>query len=270
MPAPRSPAILLIAYGSCNAGGLFALRRFEERVRAGWPGMPVRWAYTSMPIRNRLATQVRLKSDSVTKALRRLALERYGPIAAQPLQIIPATENAGVGVLARGVAEETGVVVSVGTPLLAGEEDMQETQEAVLAHLPAGRLPDEDVVLMGHGAQHVAQARYDELAARLAARDARIHLATMSGDVTLEQVLPRLASRRVWLMPFLAVVGKHTVTDMAGSQPASWKSRIEAAGHECLPVIRGTIEYAGFADIWMRHLAAALERIGITAASRRP
>lgn len=92
----KVPAILLIAYGSCNAVGLAALRRFEERVRMRFPGRTVRWAYTSEHIRTRLASQVRAKSDSVTKALKRLILERFCPIAAQPLQIVPATENAQV------------------------------------------------------------------------------------------------------------------------------------------------------------------------------
>lgn len=259
----RSPALLLIAYGSCNTGGLAALRRFEARVRANWPGMPVRWAYTSLHIRARLATQARLKSDSVVKALRRLALERYGPIAAQPLQIVPATENESVEELARLVAEETGVHVQVGAPLLACRRDLEESCEAMLGRIPAERLPDEDVVLMGHGAQHAAQARYDILSDMLAARDGRVHLATMSGGVTIEHILPRLRSHRVWLMPFLSVVGKHTVSDMAGPQPGSWKSCIEAAGHECAPVIAGAIEYDGFADIWMRHLAAAIADLGI-------
>ena len=63
----KVPAILLIAYGSCNAVGLAALRRFEERVRMRFPGRTVRWAYTSEHIRTRLASQVRAKSDSVTK-----------------------------------------------------------------------------------------------------------------------------------------------------------------------------------------------------------
>ena len=100
----KVPAILLIAYGSCNAVGLAALRRFEERVRMRFPGRTVRWAYTSEHIRTRLASQVRAKSDSVTKALKRLILERFCPIAAQPLQIVPATENAQVEKLAAAVA----------------------------------------------------------------------------------------------------------------------------------------------------------------------
>ena len=71
-------------------------------------------------------------------------------------------------------------------------------------------------------------------------------------------LLPRLTSRRVWLMPLLSVVGRHTLEDMAGDAPDSWRSRIEAAGHTCAPVVRGTAEYRAFADIWLRHLEDAV------------
>ena len=260
---PGSPAILLIAYGSCNAKGLAALRRFEDDVRARYPGLPVRWAYTSPRIRTRLASQVRAKSDSVTKALKRLILERFGPIAAQPLQVVPATENSEVEQLAQAVAEETGTAISVGAPLLSTEEDMASCLEALLAGLPAERLPSEHVVLMGHGARHHAQERYDRLSALLAEREPRIHLATMSGKMTIREIMPKLASHRVWLIPFLSTVGRHAEHDMAGSGPDSWKTLLEEAGHECLPVVQGAIENRALATVWLRHLEEALARLGI-------
>jgi hypothetical protein len=66
----------------------------------------------------------------------------------------------------------------------------------------------------------------------------------------------------VWLLPLLSTIGKHAEQDMAGEHPASWRSRIEAAGFVCRPVLKGTVEYAGFAAIWLAHLAAALDRLG--------
>ena len=260
----KVPAILLIAYGSCNAVGLAALRRFEERVRMRFPGRTVRWAYTSEHIRTRLASQVRAKSDSVTKALKRLILERFCPIAAQPLQIVPATENAQVEKLAAAVAGESGVSISVGTPLLTTGKDMRDCVRAVFSMIPPERKEGESVVLMGHGTRYTrAQERYDRLSAMLSAEDRAVHLATMSGDVSIENIMPLLSSRRVWLLPFLSSVGRHTTVDMAGTQMKSWKSQIEAVGHECVPVIAGAIENENFADIWLEHLEEAAARIGV-------
>ena len=262
MPADN-PAILLIAYGSCLASGLDALRHFETRVRQRYPGFPVRWAYTSEHIRNRLAVQVRRKSDSVVKAIRRLVLERFSPIVAQPLQIVSATENEVVEGLTQSVSAELGVSVSVGAPLLATEADVHLCVQAMLAHLPEGRRAEEDVIFVGHGASHAAQARYAELCRLASAMDGGIHVATLSGNMPLEGLLPGLTSHRVWLVPLLSSVGKHTVSDLAGSDPDSLKSFLERHGHECLAVKEGVLVHKAFADIWLDHLEQAMARLGL-------
>ncbi len=261
-------AIVLIAYGSCLASGLAALRTFEARVRARYPGTPVRWAYTSAHIRTRLAVHVRRKSDSVVKAMRRLVLERFSPIILQPLQIITATENEGVQDLTRTVSDELGVDVSMGQPLLYDDEDVRRCARAMLTHVPGERAPGEDVVFVGHGAAtHHAQDRYGVLAREVRGLDRRIHLATLSGDMQIERVFPDLTSARVWVMPFLASIGKHTVSDIAGMGAGSVRSRLEGAGFRCEAVKAGVLENAAFADIWLSHLDAAAARFGLRPAS---
>ena len=61
----------------------------------------------------------------------------------------------------------------------------------------------------------------------------------MSPPNELETIIPSLVSEVVWLMPLLSVVGKHAINDMAGSAADSWRSRIEAAGRRCNPVLKG-------------------------------
>ncbi|WP_462264137.1 sirohydrochlorin cobaltochelatase, partial [Desulfovibrio piger] len=179
-------------------------------------------------------------------------------VAVQPLQIIPGSEHTDVRADADEAGRLDGLHVSIGTPLLACDEDIRAAAQAVLAHLPEERRADEDVVLMGHGSRKQAVTAYAALAGAVQALDARVHVGTMSGALELEALLPRLTSRRVWLMPLLSVVGRHTLEDMAGDAPDSWRSRIEAAGHTCAPVVRGTAEYRAFADIWLRHLEDAV------------
>ena len=176
----------------------------------------------------------------------------------QPLQIIPGSEHTDVRADADEAGRLDGLHVSIGMPLLACDEDIRAAARAVLAHLPRERRADEDVVLMGHGSRRQAVTAYAALAGAVRALDARVHVGTMSGALELEALLPRLTSRRVWLMPLLSVVGRHTLEDMAGDAPDSWRSRIEAAGHTCAPVVRGTAEYRAFAAIWLRHLEDAV------------
>ncbi len=249
-------AILLVAFGASSAQGQSALKSFDARVRARFPGLPVRWAYTSLLLRERLA-RARQKSDSVLKALRRLCFEKFGEVAVQPLQTIPGREHAEVCAAVDEVAAQEGLVCHVGAPLLAGPEDVAEAALALIRHLPPERGPREDVVLMGHGARHAAVARYGDLARAVSALDPHVHVGTMNGAVVLEDILPRLSSERVWLMPLLSVVGRHALQDMAGERESSWRSRIEAHGRQCVPVLKGTAEYAGIAEIWLRHLEDA-------------
>lgn len=263
-------AIVLIAYGSCLASGLAALRTFENRVRQRYPGIPVRWAYTSGPIRARLASHVRRKSDSVVKAIQRLALERFSPIIAQPLQIIMATENESVEAVTRTVSDKLGIPLSMGQPLLSSDEDVCRTAKAVMTHLPSARLATEDVILVGHGAKaHVSQKRYAQLAEAVHALDAGVHIATLSGDMRAEKLLPVLSSEKVWLMPLLASIGKHTVSDIAGTGDTSVRSLLEQAGHCCTVVKSGVLENAAFADIWLSHLDEAAARFNLVPSTEK-
>lgn len=250
-------AILLVAYGTSSPQGRGSLRQFDAWVRERFPGICVRWALSSELLRTRL-TSARQKNDSVLKALRRLCLENFTHVAVQPLQIIPGSEHTDVRADADEAGRLDGLHVSIGTPLLACDGDIRAAARAVLAHLPEERRAGEDVVLMGHGSRKQAVTAYAALAGAVQALDARVHVGTMSGTLELEALLPRLMSRRVWLMPLLSVVGRHTLEDMAGDAPDSWRSRIETAGHTCTPVVRGTAEYRAFADIWLRHLEDAV------------
>ena len=208
-----------------------------------------------------ILAQARQKSDSVLKALRRLQFEGFRQVAVQTLQSIPGDEYGEVRAVLDEVAASSSLRLELGTPLLHDEADVEAAALAVLAHLPVERTPDEDVVLMGHGARHPAVSRYEALARAVRAHDAHIHVGAMSGPLELEALLPRLSSRRVWLLPLLSVVGRHALEDMAGEAETSWRARLERAGHLCCPILRGMAEYNGFAAIWLRHLSRAAARL---------
>lgn len=273
--------ILLAAFGAGNVQSESTLKLFDAEVRGRFPEIPVRWAFTSVLLRERLAA-ARKKTDSVRKALEKMWFEKYTHVAVQPLQIIPGNEYAevlgDVGAMRATQGRPGFAKAAVGRPLLADDDDVLAAARAVIAHVPDERLPGEAVVLMGHGAHHAAVARYEDLARAVHQLDAAVHVGTMNGAVTLEDILPRLrslpgdhlesqqktqqvAEARVWLMPLLSVVGRHALSDMAGSNPQSWRSRIESVGCRCEPVLKGTAEYAAFIDIWLDHLEEAVNTL---------
>ncbi|GHU95762.1 sirohydrochlorin cobaltochelatase CbiKC [Deltaproteobacteria bacterium] len=245
--------ILLVAFGASSVQGRSALQNFDAMVRERLAGLPVRWAYTSLLLRERL-TQARQKSDSVVKALNRLTFERFDEVAVQPLQTIAGREHAAVCAAAGEVAAGGGIDCRVGMPLLTTAADVQAVARAIVRHLPEQRNPAEDVVFMGHGARYAAVALYEDLACAVRNLDEHVHIGAMNGATGLEKILSALSSNRVWLMPLLSVVGRHALQDMAGEHKASWRSRIEADGRQCVPVLKGIAEYDGFAEIWLGHL----------------
>lgn len=250
-------AILLAAYGAGTARGREGALDFEKQCRARFPSMPLRWAYTSPRIRERIALE-RRKSDSVPKALMRLHYEKYEACAVQPLQAIPGGEYEDVLYGCEGVARETGLKISVGRPLLSGEGGLEATALALLRSLPPERGAAENVIFMGHGARRPAVSLYDRLADALAALDKGIFLGTLSGGRSLEKILPLLVSKRVWLVPLLSLAGGHVLRDMAGDHESSWKSIISAQNHECLPVLKGLSQCPGVSGIWLDNLSLAL------------
>lgn len=265
MRADPKQGILLAAFGSGSRQGESMLRLFDARVRERFPGLPVRWAFTSVLMRERLAT-ARKKADSVGKALRRMEFEGFSRIALQPLHVVPGLEYGEITEeAARFTAESRrrgGVLLAVGEPLLSGRPgSLERACQAMLASSPPERQPDEAVVWMGHGSRHASSIRYTDLGERVNDADPLVFVGTINGETRLEDLLPRLAgARRAWLLPLLSVVGRHALEDMAGASPASWKSRLAAAGIEGLPVLRGMVEAPAFTDIWLNHLAAILAR----------
>ncbi|MBQ7738400.1 MAG: sirohydrochlorin cobaltochelatase [Desulfovibrionaceae bacterium] len=248
--------ILLVAYGAVTSQGRRVLVSIDERVRASFPGFSVRWAYSSPAIRTRLAKSG-LKSDSVIKALERLWFEHFEHVVIQPLQTIAGVEHEEMLKAIASVVDKKNLSVYVGQPLLADASDISKVAESLLKHLPPERLADEDVIFMGHGSKHPAAQMYAELHKQVQALDNHVHVGTMSGMIDLDFLLPNLTSERVWLMPFLSTVGRHTLNDMAGTNNSSWRSCLEEQGHICLPVLKGTAEYAAIVDIWLEHLRLA-------------
>ncbi len=264
----------MAAFGSSNPLAQQTLSGFEARVREAFPGLPVRWAFTSGVIRKRLAGEGK-KTDSVLKALQKMRFERFTRVVVQSLHIIPGHEFHDllehVQSMETPSAEELGAMappvferMSVGAPLLHENQDLERAAEAVIRHLPPDRLPSEAVVLMGHGTWHDGDAMYEKLSIALKERDANVHLGTMDGAIKIDELGDELQAKgvtRAWLMPLLAVVGAHVLRDMAGDSSKSWKSILQSKGVQCKPVLQGAAEYEGFADIWIDHLREAMQEL---------
>jgi len=259
--APKKVGILLVAFGSSEASAQVSFDNIDRKVKDAYPGIPVRWAYTSHIIRNKLAKQGKIL-DSPEVALAKMRDEKFTHVAVASLHTIPGAEyhdlRRTVGAFKMMGGFER---VILAYPLMATQEDMARVVDAIIATVPKERQKDEAVVLMGHGTHHPSNAFYAALMFQLQLKDPNIFVGTVEGypelDV-IQELLRKKKIKKLYLMPFMSVAGDHAKNDMAGDEGDSWKSVLTKAGFECVPVLKGTAEYDEFADIWVDHVGGPL------------
>jgi len=259
--APKKVGILLVAFGSSAASAQISFENIDRKVKRAYPGIPVRWAYTSHIIRSKLVKQGKYL-DSPETALAGMLDEQFTHVAVQSLHTIAGQEYHDLRrtVGAFGMLDGFQRVI-LGDPLMATQHDMEKVVAAVMQTIPAQRKKNEAVVLMGHGSHHPANAFYAALMFQLQRRDPNVFVGTVEGypeiDV-IKTLLLEKAIRKAYLMPFMSVAGDHAKNDMAGDGEDSWKSVLTTAGIQCVPVLKGTAEFEAFVDIWVQHLEGPL------------
>lgn len=264
-PRPVKMGILLVAFGTSVPEAQKAYDNIERMVRAAFPEMPLRWAYTSSMIRAKLARRGK-PLDSMETALSQMMDERFTHVAVQSLHVIAGWEfhelqrnAAAFGAMAGGFDR-----ITVGGPLLSSAEDFAKVTQALLNHLPAGRTPEEAVVFMGHGTSHPSNAGYAALMYHLQRRDPGVFMGALGESPTIEEIRDTLVVRKfskAYLMPFMAVAGEHARKDLAGEEEGSWKNVLARAGIKCIPTLTGAAEYDDIGMIWVEHLKAAVARL---------
>jgi sirohydrochlorin cobaltochelatase len=259
--ASKKVGILLVAFGSSKPSAQVSFENIDKKVKAVYPGIPIRWAYTSTIIRKKLAKQGKIL-DSPEVALAKMMDQGFTRVAVQSLHTIGGAEyhdlrrTVGAFKMMGGFQH-----VILGSPLLATQEDMRRTVAAILKTIPQDRKKNEAVVLMGHGTHHPSNAFYAALMFQLQLKDPNVFMGTVEGYPGIDlikELLLKKGIKKAYLMPFMSVAGDHAQNDMAGDEDDSWKTIITKAGIQCIPILKGTAEYDVFVDIWVDHLKGPL------------
>jgi sirohydrochlorin cobaltochelatase len=259
---PVKTGILLVAFGTSVPEAQVAFDKIDQAVKKSFPDTPVRWAYTSAIIRQKLAKSGQ-QLDSVATALAKMMDEGFTQVAVQSLHTIPGEEYHDLVQTARvfQTIPEGFDRVLIGAPLLNDEQDVAKVTEAIIANCPAERQADEGLVLMGHGTPHPANAFYAALMFHLQRRDSNIFVGTVEGSPLIEDIVAMLKEKKiktVYLMPLMSVAGDHARNDMSGDEEDSWKSILAKAGIESRITLKGTAEYDNMTAIWIEHLKTAM------------
>jgi len=254
--------ILLVSFGTSYPEAQVALDHVGQKVKNAFPGIEVRWAFTSKIIRKKLEKQGR-HVDSPAGALSKMGDEGFTKVAVQSLHVIPGKEYENLKKTVAAFCQIPKGIRSLklGKPLLYDHEDIIEVCRQLETILPGECRPEDAVVFMGHGTSHHSNIYYPGLQYYLWQQSSRYFLVTVEGYPELKDLLPQLKEqkiRTIWLIPFMTVAGDHAHKDMTGDGPDSWKSQLEAAGYEVKPVMEGMAEYDQIIAVWINHLKEVL------------
>ena len=299
----RKKGILLAHFGSSLDQAQPALDNFEELTQEAYPEVPVRWAYTSRIVRHKLAEDGE-HYDSVAMALARMEDEGFTHVAVQSLHTIPGKEFHDLRsvVSAFQDMENNFERLSLGAPLLNTHGELVQVRDEMLQAVPADRDSEEAVIWVGHGTYHPSNAFYVALKHKLQEKDENVYLATLEcleGSPAFDEVKEKVKAKgvqKVYLMPFMSVVGVHTLHDVAGEgdnhdhghdhdhnhdhghdhdhdhnhghghdhdhdHGDPFKERLEQAGIETEVVLKGTGEYDALVQLWLDRLDHALHEL---------
>lgn len=234
-------ALVCASFGTTVDNGRKDLEAVESALQAAAPEYRFLRAFTSRIIRKRLAARGETV-ESVPEVLEGLLAEGCTSVTIQPTHLLYGYEYDKIKTeIAPYQARFPHF--SMGKPLLSDTEGLQAVARVLGQSYPAQ--PEEALVLMGHGTEHFAGVVYPAMQSVFALQDRTdVFVAAVEGWPALDQVLPQILQggyRKAHLVPLLLVAGDHACHDMAGEEPDSWKSQLEAAGLS----VRCTLEGLG-------------------------
>ena len=263
---PSGTGLLFAAAGTTCPEAMGAFECINRAAATRFPGVVMKWAYTSSGVRRKLTAQGRAVQDP-WEALATLEAEGVKRVVVLSLHLSDGME---FGELAETVATFSArkgslARLTLSRPLLTSEQDTARVVSALLASLPHAPVEDEVVIFVAHGSTEPAAIRTLQASVSLCRRiDRRLFLGMMLGSPSLGEVLHECKAasvKKAWLVPLMIAAGYSARDDIAGAGAGTWKSRFEAAGILCSPVLKGMGDNEAVVDIWMGHADELLKSL---------
>ena len=291
-------AVVLAVFGTSHENGLPGILNIREQIEKELPGIPVRLAFTSNIIR-RIWQERRqdpgygpqhpevpgeiLNIKGPLAAIADLQDQGYAYIVVQPTHISSGEEFADLSAYVQGLNSIKTVKkrnmpfkkILLGRPALGThgiEHDYRHDIEQVAAiaapDVEMARKAGRALVYFAHGNEHYSTGVYLEFEQVMRKRypGVRIHVTMVEGfpdNARLFEELAKDKTKKVLLKPFMTVAGDHAKNDMAGPEPDSLKSQLEARGVNVAATLTGLGESDAFAAIFARHIKDAMREEGI-------
>lgn len=246
--APNKDAILVMSFGTTfPETRAKTIEATVKQIQAAHPNTKVVFAFTSHIIIDRIKANEGISIPTPEEALAQLKAEGYNRVALTSLDIIPGIEYK-YKTAVYDIHKTDFKKMTMGTPLMywMGQEgqrdDVEDTMKALGSQIPKlGK--DEAVLIMAHGTPDPANAYYSVMQDRLNdIYGGKVLIYTVEGKPNLEDVISKLKAqniKNVTIMPLMMVAGDHANNDMAGDEPDSHKSILQAEGFNVKTYIHG-------------------------------
>lgn len=253
-------AILVMTFGTTYTDTRAkTIDAVEKAIQQAHPDIPVFEAYTSHIIIDRVKAKEGIQKLTPEEAFEKLKAEGYTRVAVVSLDVIPGMEYLYDSIVTKQYAQDF-KEISLATPLMyfqgtEGEPDQVVDFLNVLSTQFPKIGPEDAVLLMAHGTPHPANAYYSVIQDRIHELGLNnVYVYSVEGRPNLDDVIPHLKRKgikHVTLMPIMMVAGDHANNDMAGSEPDSHKSILEAEGLTVDTYLHGLGENAAIRDIYV-------------------
>ena len=239
-------AVLVTSFGTSHKDTRQkCLDSIENEVKAKYGSEKVERAYTSGVIRRIVEKKEGIHIFDQNEGLEALKNKGYDEIVTMSLHILDGIEYAKLN-------DKYG---KISKPLLVNDEDFEKVVNDEEFNSTEG---NDAIVFMGHGSESAADSTYQRLQEEyLKAGKDNIFIATVEGQVTIEDVIQKLKGRgfsKILLKPFMIVAGDHAKNDMASDDEDSWKTILQNEGYEVTPVLKGMGEYKFIHNMFMDKL----------------
>lgn len=291
-------AVVLAVFGTSHESGLPGILNIRDQVQASLPGIPVRLAFTSNIIRRiwqerrkdpAYAAQhpdVPLEIINVKGPLSTIADfqdEGYGYIIVQPTHISSGEEFADLASYVQGLNSIRTVKkrnmpfkkIILGRPALGTHgieheyrHDIEQVASLLAPDVEMARKDGRALIYFAHGNEHYSTGVYLEFeqVMRRQYPGVRVYVTMVEGFPDNGRLLAELKAdktKKVLLKPFMTVAGDHAKNDMAGPEPDSLKSVLEAHSINVAVSLVGLGESDAFAALFARHIKDAMADEGI-------
>ena len=239
-------AILVTSFGTSHKDTREkCLDSIQKEVEAKYGTENVERAYTSGVIRRIVEKKEGIHIFDQNEGLEALKNKGYDEIVTMSLHILDGIEYAKLN-------DKYG---KISKPLLVNDEDFEKVVNDEEFNSTEG---NDAIVFMGHGSESAADSTYQRLQEEyLKAGKDNIFIATVEGQVTIEDVIQKLKGRgfrKILLKPFMIVAGDHAKNDMASDEEDSWKTILQNEGYEVTPLLKGMGEYEFIRKMFMDKL----------------